>query len=137
MSNSILNTYLTSTRVNEITSNKRISEYTKITLFSGSPVNRTKSNLRISRKIAPAFWNVDDNEVKPIRQRTRVDDFTRDSFRHLFPQKSPKFQKSSETIFPRLTPDEKYFNKKIDRVVTHREELIRLRKQGFMIFRNK
>jgi hypothetical protein len=132
----MLDDFLKANKTPEFLSGKKISQYTKITLFSPSPVHRNESSLRRSRKLTPVFWNVKDDDSKRIKSRTRLDDFTHDNFRHLFPQKSPKFQSTTKVSIPRITQDEKFFNRKIDKVVSHREELIRLRKQGFLIFRN-
>lgn len=117
-------------------SSKRISEYTRLTMFANSPNANSSSSVKRYRRFTP-LWNINDSEIKPIKSRSRLDDFPPCSLNHIFLQKSPVLGKSSRLQLPPVTPEQKHFNKKSDQIATHREELIRLKKQGFLILRQK
>lgn len=127
---------LTFDRNTDFISSKRISEHTRLTMFANSPNINSSSSVQRYRRFTP-LWNINDSEIKPIKSRSRLDDFPPSSLNHIFPQKSPVFGQSSKLQLPPITPEQKYFNKKSDQIVTHREALIRLKKQGFLILRQK
>lgn len=134
----IMNTFnvkrLVSNSPENYVSSKRISEYTRLTLFSNSPNSKMHSSARRYRHLTP-IWNIKDSDIKPIKSRSRLDDFSRDSLHHIFPNKSPASGRSSKIDPPPITPEKKFFNKKSDQIVSHREAIIRLNKQGFLILR--
>ena len=115
-------------------SSKRISEYTRLTLFTDKPNSKKHSSVKKYRHLTP-IWNIKDSDVKPIKSRSRLDDFNRDSLHHIFPNKSPVFGKSSKISLSPLAPEEKFFNKKTDSMVSYREAIYRLNNQGFLILR--
>jgi hypothetical protein len=123
----------------EYTPTKALSPYTRIALFGNSEekVEERKRGRVRRRERTPMLWNVSDEQLHPIKSRSRLEDFTRDSVRYLFPDKSPSFSQTKPGLLPPIESKEKVHNKKHDTVTAHREALLRFQKQGFLITRNK
>ena len=118
---------------------KKSSEFAKLSMFKDlrSEAGETPKPIRITRRHrqSPVYWNIDDSEIKPIKSRSRLEDFTFDSVSQLFPKKSPSFEKTKSARFPPIRREERFFNKKLDKIVQYRESILRLKRQGFLITR--
>lgn len=129
--------HLESNHIREIlksySTQKKASEYSKISMFRelNKRENNTPKPIQIRKRLTPLYWNVEDSEIKSIKSRSRLEDFTSDSVAKLFPRKSPTFLIAKSGKLPALKPEEKFFHKKFDNSTLYREALIRLKKQGF------
>ena len=112
---------------------KKQSDYTRISLFNEpKTINRESRKIHIKRRgLSPEYWNINETEIKAIKSRSRLDDFNHDSISHLFPKRSPTFDKMKSAKLPPLKTDDKIFYRKIDNTTIYREEIFKLQKQGF------
>lgn len=96
-----------------------------------SPANNSHSRLKMIRKFSPVFWNAENFETRKIRIRGRNDDFHNDSVRHLFSNKTPTSRLEKTFLLPDIMHRDRSFFKKTDKLLQHKNEMARMRKQGF------
>ena len=96
-----------------------------------SPAKNSHSRLKMIRKFSPVYWNAESFETKGIRQRDRKDDFYNDSVRHLFSNKTPTSRLEKTFLLPDIIHRDKSFFKKTDKLIQHKNEVARMRKQRF------
>ena len=113
---------------------RQSSFYTKSPSQDLSPLSPSKnsiSRLRMTRKLSPVYWNAEILETKRIRLRGRNDDFHNDSIKHLFSNKTPTSRLEKDFWLPDILNRDKSFFKKSDKLIQHKKEMARMRKQGF------
>jgi hypothetical protein len=130
MSSELLEKYLQSKQFQS----KHNSFYTKTPRQDSNPSSPSKnsiSRLRLTRKFSPVYWNAENLETKKIRLRGRNDDFYNDSIKHLFSNKTPTSRQEKSFWLPDILNRDKSFFKKTDKLIQHKKEMVRMRKQGF------
>ncbi len=96
-----------------------------------TPAKYSYSKLKMIRKFSPVFWNAQNFETSKIRLRGRNEDFHNDSVRHLFSNKTPTSRLDKTLLLPDIMHRDKSFFKKTDKLLQHKNEMARMRKQGF------